>query len=148
MKKEKAEFEAKEKAEKEAEEKKNVLVIGAGPAGLSAALYAISKICNPIDLWYNGRAVAESVKSMTWKWMMMADPYQNKNMNNESQQLLNDLHYLLQQNKSLFEHYQHEEDCHFFTISEKMKTIRAANISEKLSYYNNFKCKSFLKFTK
>ena len=101
---------------------------------LSAALYAISKICNPVDLWYNGRAVAESVKSMTWKWMMMADPYQN--MNNESQKFLSDLHYLLQQNKSLFEHYQHDEDCHFYTISEKMRAIRSANISDKLSYYN------------
>ena len=33
------------------------------------------KATKPEQLWYGGRAVAESVKSMTWRYMMGAEPY-------------------------------------------------------------------------
>jgi SMODS and SLOG-associating 2TM effector domain 1/SMODS and SLOG-associating 2TM effector domain 3 len=33
------------------------------------------KILKPEQIWYGGRAVAESVKSMAWRYMMDADPY-------------------------------------------------------------------------
>jgi hypothetical protein len=33
------------------------------------------KVYKPDDIWYNGRAVAESVKTRSWRWMMRAEPY-------------------------------------------------------------------------
>jgi hypothetical protein len=72
------------------------LVLGAGSAAISSAFdsarsgFAIAsaislafsigfsiflKILKPEQIWYGGRAVAESVKSMTWRYMMDADPY-------------------------------------------------------------------------
>lgn len=102
---------------------------------LSASLYAISQISNPLDLWYNARAVAENVKSMTWKWMMMADPYSCKALKEASLDLQKDLHEMLKQNKTLFKHYQ-GEDNNFYSISSKMREIRSAGAIVKMEFYN------------
>lgn len=102
---------------------------------LSAVLFAISKILNPLDLWYNGRAVAESVKSMTWKWMMKAEPYQDMVLETASSRLKDDLRNLLYQNKALFSHYQND-DSGFYCISEKMKVVRNSTAKDRLSFYN------------
>lgn len=110
---------------------------------LSATLFAISKIHNPLELWYNGRAVAESVKSMTWKWMMKAEPYQEIESETAISNLKNDLHCLLQQNKTLFSHYQDEDDG-FYCISERMKEVRNSNAKDRLSFYNRNRVKNQL----
>jgi|CZKJ01.1.fsa_nt_gi hypothetical protein len=51
-------------------------------AGISAMLLAASLLCTlylrvqkPEQLWYGGRAVAESAKSMAWRYMAGAAPY-------------------------------------------------------------------------
>jgi hypothetical protein len=41
---------------------------------LSFVLTAIRQALKPEKLWYGGRAVAESVKSMTWRYMTGAEP--------------------------------------------------------------------------
>lgn len=113
---------------------------------LSATLYVISKILNPLDLWYNGRAVAESVKSMTWKWMMMAEPYPYKTPGTASMDLQKDLQSLLKQNDTLFKHYQNDEDDNFYSISDKMREIRNATTREKLTFYNKNRVHNQLKW--
>lgn len=73
-----------------------LLVAAAGLAAFSSALDAVRpafaitsaillaasilittylRTSNLEKLWYGGRAIAESVKSMTWRYMMGADPY-------------------------------------------------------------------------
>jgi hypothetical protein len=42
---------------------------------LSFVLTAIRQALKPEKLWYGGRAVAESVKSMAWRYMTGAEPY-------------------------------------------------------------------------
>ncbi|ENP8375417.1 DUF4231 domain-containing protein [Vibrio alginolyticus] len=50
------------------------------------------KVQKPEDTWYNGRAVAESVKTRTWRWMMKAEPYESDGPNQQVQtEFLNDL---------------------------------------------------------
>jgi hypothetical protein len=44
-------------------------------AALSFMLTSMRKALRPEKLWYNGRAVAESAKSMAWRYMTGADPY-------------------------------------------------------------------------
>lgn len=103
---------------------------------LSAVVYIFSKLYNPLSLWYNGRAVAESVKSMTWKWMMMASPYNYQPYGCCSRQLIQNLRELLKENKPLFTHYQDEEESdRFYTISQKMKEVRHFSSSQKLVFY-------------
>ncbi|MEO1352240.1 MAG: DUF4231 domain-containing protein [Cyanobacteria bacterium J06635_15] len=45
------------------------------------------RVKRPDDIWYNGRAVAESVKTRTWRWVMRAEPY---SMTNAEAALLRD----------------------------------------------------------
>jgi hypothetical protein len=42
---------------------------------LSFVLTAMQRSVNPARLWYGGRAVAESAKSMCWRYMTAAEPY-------------------------------------------------------------------------
>ena len=44
-------------------------------AALSFMLTAMRKALKPEKLWYSGRAVAESAKSLAWRYMTGADPY-------------------------------------------------------------------------
>ena len=57
------------------------------------------KTSRPDDIWYNGRAVAESTKTLSWKWMMRADPFHEEN--NVDGLFLSDLKKVLEQNRSL-----------------------------------------------
>lgn len=50
-------------------------VASAISVALSLSLSIYLKIAKPEQIWYGGRAVAESAKSMTWRYMMAADPY-------------------------------------------------------------------------
>ena len=114
---------------------------------LSLAIFAVSKIWSPMNLWYNGRAVAESVKSMTWKWMMKAEPYHYEEPSTAIQKLQRDLQLLLEQNKTLFNHYQDDDDG-FYSISNKMKEVRMASTKEKLDFYNIYRVKDQLNWYK
>jgi hypothetical protein len=44
-------------------------------AALSFMLTAMRKALKPEKLWYGGRAVAESTKSLAWRYMTRAEPY-------------------------------------------------------------------------
>lgn len=106
----------------------------------SSGLYFISKLLNPMSLWYNGRAVAESVKTMTWKWMMCASPYQTERLANPSDPFIENLQELFKENKTLFKYYHdgnenNDDDC-LYCISDKMRLIRRGSSSQKLEFYN------------
>lgn len=108
----------------------------------SAGLFLITlgilvalKVKRPDDLWYNGRAVAESVKTRAWRWMMRAEPYDNHaQIETVSKQFISDLKAILNQNRSLSEALQ----CNTGTkepISEAMRTIRMLPVNERLEIY-------------
>lgn len=60
------------------------------------------RVYKPDDIWYNGRAVAESVKTRSWRWMMRAEPYIDcENVEIMRKHFINDLKIILEQNKSL-----------------------------------------------
>lgn len=81
----------------------------ANTAIASASLFLVSigitiwlNVKKPEDIWYNGRAVAESVKTRAWRWMMKAEPY-DKNLEPELayKEFIADLKQILEQNRSL-----------------------------------------------
>lgn len=110
----------------------------------SASLFLITlgilifiRVKKPDDIWYNGRAVAESVKTITWRWMMRAEPYADcENMEAISKSFINDLKSILEQNRHLSYSLQSVEAVSD-AISEKMKFIRGQSVSERLSVYVN-----------
>jgi hypothetical protein len=109
---------------------------------LSASLFLVTlgiliflRVERPDDVWYNGRAVAESVKTISWRWMMKAEPYEEcERLEIVSKSFVNDLKTILQQNKSL-SHSLQSTDILNEPISQVMKIVRALPIQERLEVY-------------
>ena len=111
-------------------------------AFLSCVLFLVTlgiliflRVKRPDDTWYNGRAVAESVKTRSWRWMMRAEPYQDtSNKEIVSRQFISDLKSILDQNKGLSESLQSDEGIKD-PISASMENCRALQIEERLEIY-------------
>ncbi|MDA8135433.1 MAG: DUF4231 domain-containing protein [Desulfobacteraceae bacterium] len=109
---------------------------------VSVALFLITlgilvwlKVKKPEDIWYNGRAVAESVKTRTWRWIMKAEPYDKVVRDEQAQkELLSDLKAILVQNRSL-SGFLEWSPVLGEAISEKMVLIRSLPWKERLSIY-------------
>lgn len=93
------------------------------------------RVSRPDDIWYNGRAVAESVKTRSWRWMMRAEPYLDcENIEIVRKHFVNDLKTILKQNESLIGKLgitASVED----PISEKMITIRKLSLTDRFEFY-------------
>ena len=86
-------------------------------------------------IWYNGRAVAESVKTRTWRFITRAEPYiDNEKVDNVKMEFCNDLKEILDQNEELAEYFLHESILGE-TITEEMLKIRSWDFKERLEYY-------------
>ena len=109
---------------------------------ISASLFLVTlgilfflKVQKPEDVWYNGRAVAESVKTRTWRWIMKAEPYNEEVSEDQAQrELLSDLKAILDQNRSLSGSLEWTPELGE-AISPKMVTIRSLPWQERLSIY-------------
>ena len=108
----------------------------------SAALFLITlgilialRVKRPDDLWYNGRAVAESVKTRAWRWCMRAEPYEDcNNLEIVSRQFISDLKAILEQNRSISGVLQSKTGIQD-PISETMNNIRGLSIEDRLAIY-------------
>lgn len=108
----------------------------------SATLFLITlgiliwlKVQKPDDIWYNGRAVAESVKTRAWRWVMKAEPYDVDSVNEQVQkEFLSDLKTILNQNRSLSHCLQWSPNLGE-AISEAMKSIRNLSWQDRLVIY-------------
>lgn len=109
---------------------------------LSAGLFLITlgilifiRVKRPDETWYNGRAVAESVKTRSWRWMMRAEPYENcDNIEIVRRQFISDLKTILTQNRSL-SHSLQSTSAAKDPISEIMMEVRSSNLGDRLSVY-------------
>jgi hypothetical protein len=85
--------------------------------------------------WYNGRAVAESVKTRTWRFITRAEPYiDNESVNNVREEFCNDLKDILDQNRELGSFLSHESVTKD-TITQSMLEIRKFSLTDRLNYY-------------
>lgn len=86
-------------------------------------------------IWYNGRAVAESVKTITWRFIMRAEPYRdNSNLDSVKKDFCKDLNDILEQNRVLG-NYLTGESMLKDTITESMLMIRALAFEDRLNFY-------------
>jgi len=93
------------------------------------------KVQKPEDTWYNGRAVAESVKTRTWRWVMKAEPYDNDVPDEQSRkEFLSDLKSILDQNRSLSGHLE-SNNTNGDAISIHMSSIRSLTLEDRLEIY-------------
>lgn len=87
----------------------------------------------PEQDWYRCRALAESVKTITWRYVMHATPFQNEQ--SAKSELRNQLHSIFEENKSTAEKITSDWSGND-QITEAMNTIRNLNRDERLTYYN------------
>ncbi len=110
----------------------------------SAALFLVTlsiliflRVNRPDDIWYNGRAVAESVKTRSWRWVMRAEPYENTDsVERVSKQFINDLKAILVQNRSLSNTMESSVGVEA-PITDVMASIRRLSVEDRLFVYRN-----------
>ena len=109
---------------------------------ISALLFLFSlgimiwlKVEKPDDIWYNGRAVAESVKTRAWRWMLRAEPYEDvEDIEIMRKKFVKDLKTILEQNKSLIGKLGISSAVHD-PITQQMINVRKLTIIERLELY-------------
>ncbi|MBU1219430.1 DUF4231 domain-containing protein [Myxococcota bacterium] len=102
---------------------------------LTLGILIYLRVYRPDDIWYNGRAVAESVKTRAWRWVMRAEPYEDTDsIEIVSKQFINDLKTILHQNRSLSKVLDPSVGSEA-PISEVMASIRRLSVEERLSIY-------------
>jgi hypothetical protein len=92
------------------------------------------RVSKPDDIWYNGRAVAESVKTRSWRWMMKAHPYELEDNTGVRKHFINDLKTILTQNESLIGKIGLEASVEE-PISNTMIQIRNLDRNERFEFY-------------
>ena len=93
------------------------------------------RVEKPDDIWYNGRAVAESVKTRAWRWMLRAEPYVDvEDIETMRKEFVKDLKAILEQNQSLIGKLGISSAVHG-PISQKMISVRKMPINERLAVY-------------
>lgn len=101
--------------------------------GLNLLLY----FQRPEASWYSARAVAESVKTRSWRWMMRADPYiDRESISIARKEFIQDLKAILDQNKQMANRIA-GEDCSGDAITDAMEKVRKSTFSERLSIYKD-----------
>jgi uncharacterized membrane protein YhaH (DUF805 family) len=104
---------------------------------VSLGILIALRVMRPDDRWYNGRAVAESVKTRAWRWMMRAAPYeQDGNPAASSKQFINDLKAILNQNRSLAGKLPTDEYMKA-PISDTMNAVRSRSLDDRLAIYKS-----------
>jgi hypothetical protein len=102
---------------------------------VSLALSTYLKFQAPERTWYGGRAIAESVKSMAWRYMTGTAPYPiNVEASQVDTHFISDLESILKERRHLAFDFGGE-----FSdkpqISDRMRDLRAASLSERRDAY-------------
>lgn len=102
---------------------------------ITLSILIFLRVRRPDDQWYNGRAVAESVKTRAWRWCMRAEPYRDvDNCEIVSKEFISDLKAILKQNQSLSQIISSSPEA-MEPISDTMRRIRKLDIEQRLELY-------------
>ncbi len=87
--------------------------------------------------WYSARAVAESVKTRTWRYMMRTEPYHANMEESEARNIfLCDLKEILEENRDVTKELC-DETASEDAVSPAMTAARALDMQSRLSFYMN-----------
>ncbi|CAH8242701.1 conserved membrane hypothetical protein [Vibrio aestuarianus] len=85
--------------------------------------------------WYNGRAVAESIKTSTWRYSMRAAPFENaESVHLIRSQFRNLLNSILGANRELGNVIGEHQDTNE-QITSEMNQVRALSVEDRKAYY-------------
>ena len=104
-------------------------------AGIGVSVYSVVRRHDRI--WYNGRAVAESVKTSAWRFMMRAEPYTDESDAAAKANFRNTQRAILQQNMHLAAYLAVPDAAE--AIPQSMAHIRAQPVLERLRLYQDLR---------
>lgn len=108
-------------------------------AALACSIYLFA--IRPDHLWYAGRAVAESIKTITWRYVCRAEPFQgdDRAAHNDFRQTLKQI---IEQNREVGKSLTlHLNEPQFSSVMEEM---RARPLNERKTTYANHRIKDQL----
>jgi SMODS and SLOG-associating 2TM effector domain 1/SMODS and SLOG-associating 2TM effector domain 3 len=92
--------------------------------------------------WYEGRAVAESIKTMSWKYLNCVTPFENdQDSKKVENQFINDLRYILETYHEILEHINCSNKHDPVIITTEMKEFRKIAWVDKKDIYLNQRIK-------
>ncbi|MCW5239089.1 DUF4231 domain-containing protein [Verminephrobacter eiseniae] len=97
---------------------------------LSCSIYLFSR--RPDRLWYAGRAVAESIKTLTWRYVCRAEPFQGDDAIAKSN-LQQKLKSVVEQNKEVVQSLTNHLDAP--QITDVMTQMRACSLEDRRTAY-------------
>lgn len=107
-----------------------VLQVFALLTALTCSIYLAA--CRPDKFWYAARAVAESIKTMTWRYVSVAEPF-DKDDQTARVEFRNKLKGLLEQNRQIASKLiDHLQDA---PISADMDQMRAGSLADRQQRY-------------
>lgn len=102
---------------------------------ISFVLTSVQKSVNPAKLWYGGRAVAESAKSMAWRYMAGAEPYPaSMGIAEADNKFVSDLRAVIKEQSQLALGFG-SEFSDKPQISARMRQVRSASTAERRRAY-------------
>ena len=113
--------------------RQNVNIAAAFLLGTAIILSLILKTCRFEKTWYGGRAVAESVKSLSWKYMTTSKPFSSATIPKKADdKFLELIKEIATEKKDLAFDFEINTKP---MISQKMKDVRHSTVQEKLQLY-------------
>jgi hypothetical protein len=88
--------------------------------------------------WYQTRAVAESVKTMTWRYIMRSKPYHEVQTDLPRSHFVTDLRKILENNRDVCQHFPKVQGS-ADQISVSMESIKKSSLSERTKFYNAYR---------
>lgn len=98
--------------------------------GLGFSIYLSSK--KPQCIWYGTRALAESIKTISWRYMMKAEPFDGED-NTADSNFISSLRKILDSNKTFSSYAMITSEGE--QITEKMKEVRENTLLERKKIY-------------
>ena len=87
--------------------------------------------------WFDGRAIAESIKTATWRFMMNAQPFQVNDMVED--RFIYELQEVRRARSSFEKHLAAVLNPHTSAITDVMRQIRSASPNERKGFYTEFR---------
>jgi len=84
--------------------------------------------------WYSARAVAESVKTLTWRYIMRATPYRDGGKKDPKCRFIRDLREILKENRDTTKELC-TESATTEAVTEEMERVRALPLNERVQIY-------------
>ena len=92
----------------------------------------------PEKIWYSGRALAESIKTLTWRYISKAEPFNNEDKESKSE-FIKTLNQAVQQNREVCQNYSNHLGDE--QITKKMIEMRSKDLKTRQQNYHLYRIK-------